>query len=244
MGTGAHVLIGGFIISGDVPKKVIVRAVGPSLANYGVPDVLNDPELQLFSASTSIAANNNWQDTDPAAIAATGLQPSDPRESALIAILAPGAYTAIERGVDGGQGVGLVEVYDIERSSHSTLTNISTRSVVEAGANVMIGGIIVGGEDAGSFLIRALGPSLAAFGIPDPLPNPVLELHDSNGALLAFNDDWRDSQEAEMQASGLAPGDEREAAISRTLPPGSYTAIVRSISPDATGVALVEIYRR
>jgi hypothetical protein len=157
--------------------------------------------------------------------------------------LEPGAYTVIQSGAGFGLGIGLVEVYDLDSTSPSTLVNISTRGVVRAGDNVMIGGVVVGGSQAGRFVVRALGPSLAAAGIPDPLLNPVLQMFDANGNTIASNDDWRDGQAGELQALGLAPGDEREAAIVAILPPGGYTAIVRSISPSSAGVALVEIYR-
>ena len=237
-------MIGGFVIRGPAPKTVLARALGPSLAAAGVTSTLQDPVLQLFSAQGRIAVNDNWNEADPAAILATGLQPADPRESALLATLPPGAYTVIQSGAQQSTGIGLVEVYDVDAGSASSLINISTRAVVRSGDHVMIGGIAVGGASAGQFVVRAIGPSLAAAGIPDPLPNPVLQLHDINGNMIAFNDDWRQTQEGELQASGLAPSNDFEAAIVRTLPPGNYTAIVRSISPSTAGVALVEIYRQ
>ncbi len=198
--------------------------------------------LRLFSSQALLATNDNWQDTDAAAILATNLQPSDPHESALIASLGPGGYTVIVSGAQNDQGVALVEVYDLESNSPTHLANISTRGVVEGGDNVLIGGVIIGGSDSGRFVARAIGPSLSTF-VNDPLPNPVLELHDADGNTIAFNDDWRDDpQAADLEASHLAPTNDLEAAILRTLPPGSYTVIVRSISPSTTGVALVEIY--
>ena len=223
---------------------MIARALGPSLLASGVPGTLQDPVLQIFSAQGPLAGNDNWEESDPGAIIATGLQPRDPRESALVMTLPPGAYTAIQSGWFGFQGIGLVEIYDLDTTSASTLVNISTRAVVRAGDNVMIGGVVVGGSQAGRFVVRALGPSLAPAGIPDPLPNPVLQLHDSNGNMIAFNDDWRDLHPGELEALGLAPGDDREAAMVCILPPGSYTAIVRSVSPTISGVALIEIYRQ
>ena len=191
-----------------------------------------------------MAANDDWADTQQAEINASGLAPSDPREAALITTLQPGAYTVIESGFQGGQGVGLVEVYDADGSALTQLVNISTRSLVQGGDNVMIGGIIVGGAQAGRFILRAIGPSLAAAGIANPLPNPLLEIYDSQGNRIGLNDDWREAQEAELQASGLAPTHDRESAISGMLVPGAYTAIVRSINGSITGIGLVEIYRQ
>lgn len=190
-----------------------------------------------------MGSNDNWQDTDQAAIAATGLAPSDPRESALIATLSPAAYTVIESGVSSSQGIALIEVYDIDPDSASSLVNISTRAVVQSGDSVMIGGIIVSGTSAGQFVVRALGPSLAAAHISDPLPNPALQIFDAHGNVIASNDDWRESQQTELQSSGLAPSDDHESAILRFLSPGSYTAIVRSVNSSVTGVALIEFYR-
>ncbi|HEX8678654.1 MAG TPA: hypothetical protein VF683_01735 [Chthoniobacterales bacterium] len=241
--TGDHVLIGGFVIRGNAPKRIIARGLGPSLGASGVSNTLQDPVLRLFSGPTVIAANDNWAESDPATIAASGFQPQDGRESAVVATLDPGAYTVILSGAQNGQGVALVEVYDLDSTSPTTLVNISTRGVVRAGDNVMIGGLVVSGASAGQFVVRAVGPSLAAQGIPDPLPNPVLQLHDINGNMIGFNDDWDQSPPGELQSMGLAPSSELEAAIVSTLPPGNYTAIVRSISPSTSGVALVEIYR-
>ncbi|MGI8819919.1 MAG: hypothetical protein ACR2ID_03470 [Chthoniobacterales bacterium] len=225
---GDRVLIGGFIIQGTAPKKVLLRAIGPSLAGR-VPNFLEDPVLELRGAAGLIATNDNWEDTDRAAILATGAQPSDDRESALVRTLAPGAYTTIVSGFQGGTGVGLVEAYDIDPSSPAHLVNISTRGVVEEGDNVLIGGLIVGGsEPSATFLIRALGPSLGNAGVPDPVPDPILQLHDENGVMIAFDDNWRDLQETAIEATTLAPGDSRESAILTPLAPGSYTAIVRN----------------
>ena len=237
-------MIGGFIVNGTTPKKVLARGIGPSLAPFGVANPLLDPVLQVFSGQTLLATNDNWQDTDPVAISATGLAPGDPRESALIMTLPPGAYTVIESGAQSTEGIALVEVYDLETGSASLLANISTRGVVEAGDRVMIGGVIVAGVDPGRFVVRALGPSLGTFGIPDPLGNPSLDLHDGNGNTIASNDNWRDDPQADdLQGLGLAPGDDLEPAVVRTLAPGNYTAIVRSVDPNNVGVALVEIYR-
>jgi len=237
--TDDNVLIGGFIISGTDPKKVILRAIGPSLGNFGVPDPLADPTLELHASDNSVVSNDNWKDTQQTEIAATGLAPTNDLESAIVATLDPGAYTAIVGGVGGGTGVGLVEAYDLDPAAGS-LANISTRGFVNTGDNVMIGGFIVGSGDA-TVLVRAIGPSLTAFGVPGALQDPTLELHDGDGNTLTSNDDWKDTQQAEIEATGLAPSDDRESAILVTLPPGGYTAIVRG-ALDTTGVGLVEVY--
>ena len=128
-----------------------------------------------------------------------GIAPGHDLESAIVAMLPPGAYTAVVRGNNGGTGVGLIEAYDLDSAADAQLANISTRGFVESGDNVMIGGFILGNGSANArVLIRAIGPSLTAFGVPDALADPTLELRNNNGALLAANDDWRDTQEAEI----------------------------------------------
>jgi hypothetical protein len=168
------------------------------------------------------------------------LRPPNSLESAILTAVNPGAYTAILRGVNNTTGVGLVEVYDLDSSGSSRLTNISTRGLVQTGSNVMIAGLIV---QAGSknVIVRALGPTLANFGVTHSLANPAMELHDANGGLLVSNDNWKSTQQTEISASGYAPPNDLESAILFTLAPGNYTAIVQGVS-GATGVALVEIY--
>jgi hypothetical protein len=125
-----------------------MRGIGPSLASQNVPGALQDPMLELHDVTgAAIQTNDNWQDTQKTEIEATGIPPSDPRESALIATLDPGEYTGILSGVGGTTGVGLVEVYDLDQSAGSILANISTRGFVDTGDNVMIGGIIIGPTD-------------------------------------------------------------------------------------------------
>jgi hypothetical protein len=241
--TGENVLIGGFIITGDDPKQVIVRAIGPSLGIVGLSGVLDDPILELHEADGMVVTSDNWKDTQQAEIEATGLQPSDDLESAIVAALEPGLYTAVVSGKDSGTGVGLVEVFDLDQFLGPILANISTRGFVDMGDNVMIGGFIVGPTDTGlaDVLVRAIGPSLSDFGIANPLLDPLLELHDSNGALLTTNDNWKDTQETEIEATGLPPTNDSESAILQTLAPGAYTAVVRGVA-DTTGVGLVEVY--
>ena len=187
--------------------------------------------------------NNDWRDTQEAEIEATGIAPTHEVESAIVAMLPPGAYTAIVSENNGGTGVGLIEAYDLASAADAQLANISTRGFVESGDNVMIGGFILGNGNMNTrVLIRAIGPSLTPFGVPDALTDPTLELRNNNGALLAENDDWRDNQEAEIAATGIPPSDDRESAIVQDLAPGAYTAIVRGMN-GMIGVALVEAYR-
>ena len=222
-----------------------MRAIGPSLANFGITDPLLDPVLELHAGDGSlITSNDNWNSPPAPDIEATGLAPTNDLESAIIATLDPGLYTAVVNGKDGGTGVGLVEAYDLDQSASSQLGNLSTRGFVDIGDNVMIGGFILGPDDAlnANILVRAIGPSLTAFGVTDALADPVLELHDANGTLLVSNDNWRSDQETEIEATGLQPTNDLESVILMSLPPSSYTAVVAG-SGGSTGVALVEVYR-
>ena len=245
--TGNNVLIGGLIVTGTTPKDVILRAIGPSLSNYGVFDALQDPTLELHDQSGAIiASNDNWKDSQMAQIQAMGIPPADDRESAIVQTLAPGAYTAIVRGNNNTPGVALIEAYDLAPTSNSTFGNISTRGLVQTGENVMIGGFIVGGLETnptGSVrvLVRGIGPSLTQFGVADALQDPVLEIHNSDGAIIAQNDNWRDTQQTLIQGTGIPPSDDREAAILQALPPGNYTAVLYGKNR-TSGVALVEVY--
>jgi plastocyanin len=242
--TGENVLIGGFIVTGNVAKEVILRAIGPSLAGFGIANPLPDPVLELHGADGSlITMNDNWKDTQQSEIEASGFQPQNDLESAIIATLDPGSYTAIVSGKDGGIGVGLVEGYDLDQTADSQFGNISTRGFVEAGTNVMIGGFILGGESGNAnILVRALGPSLTQFGVTGALADPTLELRDGNGTLVQSNDNWKDTQQCELEATGIPPQNDLESAVFETLAPGAYTAIVAG-KGDLTGVGLVEVYR-
>jgi hypothetical protein len=256
---GDDVMIGGFIVQGTEPKRVILRAIGPELTQYGVPNALANPTLELHDGTGAlIACNDNWQHTiiggiitedQVRDIMATRREPRDPGESAIIAELPAGNYTAIVRGVNNTTGVALVEVYDLRPESDSFLHNISTRSFVQSGDDVMIGGFIVAGTESKRVIVRAIGPELTQYGIPNALLNPTLELHDSTGALIASNDNWlhtivggliTSDQTQAIRNSGYAPGDGRESAIIAELPAGNYTAIVRGVN-NMTGVALVEV---
>jgi hypothetical protein len=217
-------MIGGFIITGNDPKKVILRAIGPSLAGFGIVDPLADPVLELHGSDGSlIATNDNWKATQQSEIEATGLQPQNDLEGAIVRTLDPGSYTAIVSGKGGGTGIGLVEVYDLDQAVDSILANISTRGFVQTGDNVMIGGFILGGGGAGAaVLIRAIGPSLTQFGVADALADPTLELHNANGDLAGSNDNWKSLQQAEIEATGLAPQEHAESAILQTLAPAAH----------------------
>jgi hypothetical protein len=245
VGTGQNVLIGGFIVQGTQSKTLVLRAIGPSLTSAGVTGVLPDPVLELHDATGAIiASNDDWAANNPQAsqIQQIGLAPRDSRESALLVTLPPGNYTVVVSGHGGATGNGLVEAYDIDSNS-TRLANISTRGRVGTANEPMIGGLIAQGG-AKKVIIRALGPSLGtgSNAITGALADPVLELHDSFGNLLAVNDDWGNSdQVAEILASTIPPVNPLESAIVATLSAGSYTAIVRSV--DGTpGVALVEVY--
>jgi hypothetical protein len=245
--TGNNVLIGGFIITGTAPKKVIIRAIGPSLSRHGLSNVLADPTLELHDRNGALLqSNDNWQ-ADPSQasqISAAGLAPSSNLESAIIATLQPGRYTAIVRGKNSGQGIALAEVYDLEPATDSQLGNISGRSYVQTNNDVMISGFIIGNNiGASTVIVRAIGPSLARSGLSNVLADPTLELHDGNGALLRSNDNWQDDadQAARITAAHLAPSNSRESAIWASLAPGNYTAIVRGKN-NGVGIGLAEVY--
>jgi hypothetical protein len=236
-------MIGGFIITGSAPKKVIVRAIGPSLQS-SLGDALSDPVLQLRGGDGSlIRQNDNWKDDAAQAleIQASGVAPSHDLESALMATLAPGNYTATVTGKNSATGIGLVEVYDLNRWGDGKLANISTRGVVRSADGVLIGGFILGGANGNAkVLVRAIGPSLAGVGVNNALSDPTLELHDGNGGLIAANDNWKTNQQPAIEATNIPPTNDAESAIVADLPPGLYTTIVAN--KGASGVGLIEIY--
>jgi outer membrane protein assembly factor BamB len=246
---GDNAGIGGFIISGSAPKHVLVRVIGPSLTQFGVPNALADPVLELHGPDGFATINNdNWGD-DPAqqaAILATGLAPTNNLESAIDATLNPGAYTAVARGKSNSTGVSLIEVFDLSQAVLAKLANISTRAFVNTGDNIVIAGFILGGNNGNDrIVVRGIGPSLTAFGVPNALANPTLELRDNNAALIFANNDWQDdsAQAAELIAAGLAPTNPLESGIATALPPGLYTALLAGFN-NATGVGVVEVYDR
>lgn len=245
VGTGDNSLIGGFIMSGPSPKRLMIRAIGPS---SGLAGALADPVLELHDHTGAlIASNNNWGDAaNRQDIVDTTIAPASPNESAILTTLPSDpsfvAYTAVVRGTNNTTGIGLVEIYDLDSGPGSTLLNISTRGRVELDPNALIGGFFLGGTESKRVLVRGIGPSLAGV-VPDFLADPILELHDGNGALLDSNDDWGSSpDQAEIQASGAAPTNSKESAVIKTLPTGPFTAIVRGVN-NTTGVGSVELYQ-
>ena len=241
--TGDNVLIGGFIVPGLAPKKILLRAIGPSLANSGVGGSLSDPTLTLFNGSgAQIAFNDDWMTSpDKQAIIDTTAPPTNAKESAIIATLAPGNYTAKVAGAGNATGVALVELYDLDSFSSSTLANISTRGSVNQGENVLIAGYIVGGYKTQRVIVRAIGPSLAQFGVSGALEDPFLDLHNAQGTIIASNDDWQDTQEQELIDTTIPPSDPFESAIVIDLQPGNYTAVISGLD-GSTGIGLAEVY--
>lgn len=249
VGTGDHALIGGFVVDGTTPKKLMIRAIGPSLSSSGVPAPSMDPRVTLRdSTGAEIARNDNWRTTQIGGlitsaqsneIQASGIAPRNDAESAMIVTLDPGAYTAIVESANGG--TALVEMYDLDGSTTTRVANISTRGDVATGDNVMIAGAILGGTHPTEVLVRALGPSLTASGVTGALQDPSLTLHNANGFLVGSNENWKDHQESDIRSTDAAPTDDREAAILSVLQPGNYTAVVRGKN-NTTGIALVEFY--
>jgi hypothetical protein len=247
--------IGGFIITGNDPKQVLLRGIGPTLSRSGIDPALclADPVLELHGQGGFVTiTNNNWRDTQEGPIQATGIPPTNDLESAILVTLNPGVYTAIVRGNGGGSGIGLVEVYDLTDGADSKLANLSTRAFVGTQDNIVIAGFVlressarIDGATANQIIVRGIGPSLA----PNPFPasavlaDPTLELRDTNGTLILANNDWQDNpaQAAIIAASGLAPTNDLESAIAATLPPGLYTALLAG-RDFGTGIGLVEVY--
>jgi hypothetical protein len=246
---GNGVGIGGFIITGSAPKQVLLRAIGPSLSNFGIPNGLVDPVLELHGPAGFVTIiNDNWKDTQEIAIAATGIPPTNAADSAILATLSPGAYTGIVKGKNNSSGVALIEVYDVDRGSASKLANLSTRAFIGTGSDIVIAGFILSENGASDrMVVRGIGPSLAPGAIPASavLADPTLELRDENGTLLVANNDWQDNpaQAAELTLAGLAPSNNLEAGIAATLPPGLYTALLAGLGT-GTGIGLIEIYDR
>jgi hypothetical protein len=247
--TGNNVGIGGFTITGAVPKHVLIRAIGPSLTQFGLTqaEVLADPTLEVHGPGAfGTITNNNWRDSQEAQIKADGLPPTNDLESAIDATLPPGAYTAIVGGNGNPAGICLFEVYDLDSAGTSKLANLSTRAFVGTGNRVVIAGFVLGNNQGNDrIVVRGLGPSLSSFGIANTLADPTLELRNENGTLILANNDWQDNalQAAEITSSGLAPSDPKESAIAATLAPGLYTAILAGLN-GTTGVGTVEVYDR
>lgn len=245
--TGQNVLIAGMYISGTVSKKVLIRGIGPSLANYGISGAMADPSIELRnSAGTLLASNDNWQQSAQyQEIQSSGFAPSNYYESALFATLAPGSYTTTLQGVGGTTGVAVVEVYDFQ-PANSTLTNLSSRAYVDTGDNAVFAGLYVSAgspsDQPANLAVRGIGPSLANYGLSNTLQDPTLEIRNASGTLIASNNNWQDSQASQIQAAGMAPSNYYESAIIALLSPGSYTAILRGYN-NGVGTGSVEIYR-
>ena len=226
--------------------KILTRAVGPSLElnHQPIPGRLLNPTLELHASNGAlIFSNDDWTaSVQKADIQASGLAPSDGREPAIVASLLPGNYTTVIRGKNNSTGIALGEIYALDPGGNSELINLSARAVTLTGNDVLIDGLVIAGNTSKNMLVRAMGPTLHRFGVNGELQNPVLDLYNSHGVLLRHNDNWRDApNHAQIQATGLAPSDNRESAIFMTLAPGTYTAIVRGVN-GTTGVALAEVY--
>jgi hypothetical protein len=252
VGINENVLIEGFIVQGPAgsTKKILVRAVGPSLIPFGITDALANPTLEIHDATNTIVArNDNWKATQVgglivgdqvAQITASQVAPSNDLESAIIADLAPGSYTAVVSGVGNTVGTGVVDAYDLSAASPAKLANIATRGLIQPGDKLMIAGFIVQVAPVKA-VIRAVGPSLVPFGITNALADTTLQLRDANGVIVRENDDWKTDQQQELINTGLQPSDDREAALVQTIPPGQYTAQVRG-KPETTGIGVVQVY--
>jgi hypothetical protein len=252
VGSGNNVLIEGFIVQGPSgsTKKIIIRAIGPSLLPFGITDALANPTLEIRNSNNVlIASNNDWKSTQlggiissdqSAEITASGVAPSKDLESAIIANLAPGSYTAVVRGVNNAVGTGVVDAYDLSPGSAARLANIATRGLIQPGDKLMIGGFIVQNGPV-RVVVLATGPSLTAFGINNALPDTTLQLRNQNGVIVKEDDDWQTAQKMEIEATGLQPSNPKEAAVLVTLQPGQYTAQVRG-KPEATGIGVVQVF--
>ena len=244
--------IGGVIVQGGTNKKILVRALGPTLVPFGITDALADPTLAIFNANnTQIASNDNWKTTQiggiitsdqVAEINASKLAPGNDPESAIIANLTPANYTAVMRGAGNSVGTGLVDAFDLSPASTARLANVATRGLVQSGDKLLTAGFIIQNGSV-RVVIRAIGPSLlgAPYNIANALPDTTLQLRDQNGGLVQENDDWQTDQKAALESTGLQPANSKEAALVRTIPPGQYSAQVRG-KPEVTGTGVVEIY--
>ena len=223
---------------------MVLRALGPSLSDFGLSGVLRDPILRVYDSSGAlIAINDNWQ-SDPQhfVVESNGLAPANLSEPAIARSLAPGRYTVIVTGADPTPGIGLVEVYDISAQANSKFVNMSTRGSVGTHDNILISGFIIGDVESATVIVRALGPTLTSYGVSGVLSDPTLAIYDSHGVVIASNDNWQDNPNAiYLQKNGLAPANASEAALVLHLPAGKYTAVVRGAN-DGTGVGLAEVY--
>jgi hypothetical protein len=242
VGTGNNVGIAGFIMNGGTSKKVLLRAIGPSLSGSGVTNPLQDPVLELHDSTGAVTVNNDWRTNQETEIQQTGLAPSDSRESAIIATLAPGNSSVIIKGSNDSTGIGVVEVYDLQPGV-GQLGNLSVRANIGINDNILIAGVIIGAGEARRTVFRGIGPALKSFGIPAALDDTTLELRDANGVMIGSNDNWQDApNSSELNGTGLAPTAASESALLITLGPGHYTSIVRGAN-NSSGVGLAEAYK-
>jgi hypothetical protein len=240
VGTGDQVLIGGLVITGTVPKTVVIRAKGPSLSDQGVEGALVDPQMNLFSGADVIASNDDWEDDENVALLPDNLKPTNNLASVLVRTLVPGAYTAIVNGKNSGTGIGIVEVFEIDDTGVTRLQNIATRGFVGIGDQVLIGGLVIAGTSNKTLVIRAKGPSLTALGVDGAILDPQLLLL-SGSTLINSNDNWQDHDRVAEIPESLKPTEDREAVIYTDLAPGAYTAIVNGVD-DSTGVGIIEVF--
>ena len=259
VGTGADIMIAGLVIGAGDPETVLIRAVGPSLVPLGVTGVLAAPVLSIFDSSGNLVqSNQGWGsgNATAAVMASAGAFPllAGSADSALVATLPAGAYTAQVSGLDGTTGIALLEVYEVGAApSTARLVNLSTRGEVGTSGNIMIPGITIGsGSGERTLLIRAAGPALAALNVPGTLADPTMSVVDSSGNVVASNDNWgtpvgggsdaADLSAAFSQAGAFAfEAGSLDSALIATVPPGAYTVLV-SGNAGSSGVAIVEVY--
>jgi hypothetical protein len=249
VGGSAGTPIPGFVLSGTGTRAMLVRAVGPTLASFGVTNALGDPRISLVSNGATVGTNDNWLAADAATMAGAGAfaLATGGKDAALVSSLSPGAYTLPVTATDNGSGVVLLEVYDASTSATSTVVNASTRAFAGTGTSVFIVGFVINGSGSLRCLIRAVGPTLTGLGVGDALADPSLGLY-LGPTLLTFNDNWSTAANAaEISAAATAvsafalPTGSKDAAIVTRLPAGAYTAVVNGAA-NSTGTALVEIY--
>ena len=212
-------------------------------ADSNLTGLMEDPSVQLFRGADLIDSNDNWESHSRATELPENMRPVRSEEAAIMATLEPGAYTAIVRGVSNGQGVGIVEIFELSNSDSTRLSNISTRGFVGTNDDVLIGGVIVAGDADKTVTVRARGPSLADAdpNLQNLLDDPLIQLFNSSGELIDSNDNWADHSSVNTLRSDLKPSRSSEAAITRTLSPGAYTAIVRGVG-GSTGIGIVEMF--
>jgi hypothetical protein len=249
VGGAAGTPIPGFVLSGTAIRPMLVRAVGPTLSGFGVPGGLADPRFSLLSGTATVATNDNWLAADATAMSTVGAfaLTSGSKDAAVVANLAPGAYTAPVTATDNGTGIALLEVYDASTATIAAVLNASTRAYVGTGDSVLIPGFVIGGTGTLRLLIRAVGPGLTAFGVAGALADPTITLY-RGSTILETNDNWSTAgnaaeiaSTAESVGAFALPSGSRDAVVLTTLTPGPYTAIVSGVGNTA-GTALVELY--